>query len=108
MVGIDQEAGKIKIIIPFRSNLTRNRKFIKNCKKNQKIRKIQLCLLFKQKLVGKVREREKIQIFVSFRSDPMRNKKFQTNSKKIQKIIKHYFGFISRQNKGRNAEKGRK
>ena len=64
----------------------RNRKFIKNCKKIQKIKKIQLWLLFKQKLVGKGRAGEKIQIIVSFRSYPLRNRKFQTNSKKIQKI----------------------
>ena len=76
----------MKIIVLFRSYPARNRKFIKNCKKIQKIRKIQLWLLFKQKLVGKGREREKIRIIVSFRSYPMRNRKFQTNSKKIQKI----------------------
>ena len=50
----------------------------------------------------------KIQIIVSFRSYPMRNRKFQTNNKKIQKIIKYYYGFISSQNKGGNAEKWRK
>ena len=50
----------------------------------------------------------KIQIIVSFRFYPMRNRKFQTNSKKIQKLIKYYCGFISSQNKGGNAEKGRK
>ena len=83
----------------------RNRKFIKNCKK---IRKIQLWLLFKRKLVGKGREREEIQITVSFRLYLLRNRKFQTNSKKIQKIIKHCCGFISSQNKGGNAEKERK
>ena len=86
-------------------NPTRNRKFIKNCKKIQKIRKIQLWLLFKQKLVEKGREREKKKIIVSFRSYPMRNRKFQKNSKKFQKIIKYYYGFISSQNKGGNAEK---
>ena len=85
--------------------MTRNRKIITNC---NKIQKIQLWLLFKQKLVGKGREREKIQITISFRSNPMRNRKFQTNSKKIQKIIKYYYGFISSQNKGGNAENGRK
>ena len=74
----------------------------------QKIQKIQLWLLFKQKLVGNGRERERIQIIVSFRSYPKSNRKFQTNSKKIQKIIKYYYGFISNQNKGGNAEKGRK
>ena len=57
-----------KIIIPFRSKPTRNRKFIKNCKKNSKFRKIKLWLLFKQKMVGNGRERQKIQIIVSFRS----------------------------------------
>ena len=81
-----RETGKITIIIPFRSNPTRHQKFKKNCKKIQKIKKIQLWLLFKQKLGGKGREREKIKIIVSFRSYPMRNRKFQTNSKKIQKI----------------------
>ena len=95
-------------MIPLRSKLTHNRKIIRNCKKIQKIQKMQLWLLFKQKLVGKGREREKIQISVSFRSNPMRNIKFQTNSKKIQKIVKYYYGFISSQNKGGNAENGRK
>ena len=90
----------------FRSNLTRNRKIIRNCKKIQKIQKIQLWHLFKQKLVGKGQERERVQISISFRSNPMRNRKFQTNSKKIQKIIKYYYGFISSQNNGANAEKG--
>ena len=47
----------------------------------------------------------KIKTIVSFRSYPMRNRKFQTNNKKIQKIIKYYYGFISRQNKGGNADK---
>ena len=92
----------------FYSNLTRNRKIIRNCKNIQKIKKIQLWPLFKQKLAGKGREREKIQISVSFRSNPMSNRKFQTNSKNIQKIVKYYYGFISSQNKGGNAENGRK
>ena len=54
------------------------------------------------------RKREKIKIIVLFRSYTRRNIKFQKNNKKIQKIIKYYYGFISSQNKGRNAEKGRK
>ena len=64
--------------------------------------------MFKQKLAGKGREREKTQISVSFRSNPMHNIKFETNRKKIQKIVKYYYGFISSQNKGGNAENGRK
>ena len=57
----------------------------------KKIKKIQIWLPFKRKLVGKGREREEIQIIVSFRSYPMRNRKFQTNSKKIQKIRRIQF-----------------
>ena len=92
-------------MISLRYNLTNNIKIIRNCKKNSKI---QLWHLFKQKLVGKGREKEKIQISISFRSYPTRNRKFQTNSEKIQKIVKYYYGFISSQNKGGNAENGRK
>ena len=54
------------------------------------------------------RKKQKYEIIVSFRSYPMRNRKFQTNNKNIQKIIKYYYGFISSQNKGGNAEKERK
>ena len=43
--------------------------------------------------------------FVRFRFYTTRNRKFQKNSKKIQKIIKHFYGFISSQNMGENAEK---
>ena len=38
-VGKGRERQKIKIIVPFRSNPTRNRKFQKNSKKSQKIQK---------------------------------------------------------------------
>ena len=38
-VGIVREREKIEIIVPFRSNPTRNRKFQKNSKKIQKIKK---------------------------------------------------------------------
>ena len=47
----------------------------KIAKKLQKIKKIQLWLLFKQSMVGKGQETEKIQIIVSFRSYPMGNRK---------------------------------
>ena len=67
--------------------------------KNSKNSKIQLWLLFKQKLVGTGREKEKIQISVSFRSYQPRNGRFQTSSKKIQKIVKYYCGFISSRTK---------
>ena len=101
----------MKIIILFGSNPTRNRKFIKNCKKKKKIKKLEKngYGFFSSKNWLEMAEKEtKIQIIVSFHSYPMRNRKFQTSSKKIQKIIKYYYGFISCQNKGENAEKWRK
>ena len=56
----------------------RNRKFQKNSKKFQKIKKIPLWHHFKPKQVGKGSEREnKNYRFVSFRSDPTRKRKFK-------------------------------
>ena len=52
-VGKCREREKIKIIGPFRSYTTRNRKFQKNSKKIQKTKKIPFWLHFKQKQVGK-------------------------------------------------------
>ena len=75
----------------------RNRKFVQNCNKIQKIKKIPLRLPFKQELVGKGREIEKIQIIVSFRSYLLRNRKFQKNSKNIQKIKRIPFWFHLKQ-----------
>ena len=54
--------------------------------KNSKNSKIQLWLLFKQKLVGKGREKEKIQISVSFRFVP--TQRVIENSKQIVKKFK--------------------
>ena len=47
----DREREKIKIIGPFRSYTTRHRKFQKNCKNIQKIKKIPLWLSFQPKQV---------------------------------------------------------
>ena len=85
--------------------MTHNRKFQKNSKKIQKIKKIPFWLYFKPKLVGKCRERENIKIIVPFRSYPSRDRKFQKNSKKIKKIKKHHYGFISSQKRLEKAEK---
>ena len=71
----------------FRSNPTRNRKFQKNSKKIQKIRRIPFWLHFKQKQVEKCPERGKIKIIVLFRSYTTRNRKFQ---KKKEKKSKNY------------------
>ena len=74
----------------------RNRKFIKNCKKIQKIKKIQIWLLFMQKLAGKGRAREKIQIIVSFRFVPTKCviENSEQISKKFKKIVEYHFGYI--------------
>ena len=68
---------KIKIVGPFRSYTTHNRKFQENCKKVQKIKKYHDGFLFKSKLVGKGREGEKIKIIGPFCSYTTRNRKFQ-------------------------------
>ena len=78
---------EIKIIVPFRSYPMRNRKFQKNSKKIQKIKKYHSGFI-STFFVGKVRERAKIKIIVPFRSYPMHNGKFQKNSKEIKNIKK--------------------
>ena len=87
LVGKGREREKVEIIGPFRSYTARNKKFQKNSKKIQKIKK---------------------KIIVQFRSNTTRNKKFQKNSKKIQKVKKHHYGFFSSQKWLENAEKERK
>ena len=68
----------------------RNRKLQKNCKKIQKIKKIQIWLLLMQKLVGKGRAREKIQIIISFRFCVIENSK--QIAKKFKKLEEYQFG----------------
>ena len=76
---------EIKIIVPFRSYPTRNRKFQKNNKKTKKLINT-IINSFQAKLGWKrVRKRE-IKIIVPFRSYATRNRKFQKNNKKNKKI----------------------
>ena len=77
MIGEGCEREKIKIIVPFRSYQTLNRKFEKNRKKFQKIKKIQLWLRSNPKLGGKDRETEKIKINILFRYYSPRNRNFK-------------------------------
>ena len=65
--------------------MTRNRKIIRNCKKIQKIKKIKLWLLFKQKLEGNGREREK-KYKLAFRFVPTQGG--LENSKQVAKKFK--------------------
>ena len=81
--GKGRERVKIKIIVPFRTNLMRNRKFKKNCKKIQKIKKYHYGMISSQNWLEKAR-REKIKIIVSFRSALSLQIKFKKNIKKIQ------------------------
>ena len=57
------------------------------------------------KYVGKGRESEKIKKIVPTSSYPTCNREFQKNSKKFKK---HYYGFLSSQNRLGMAEKERK
>ena len=58
-VGKGQENEKIKIIVPFRSYTTRNRKFEKNGKKIQKIKKYHYGYISKQYRQGKAEKERK-------------------------------------------------
>ena len=75
-------------------------------KKQQKIKKTPLWLLFKPKQVGKHQERVKIKIIVLINSYSTHDKEFQKNSKIIQKIKKHDYGFFSCQNRLGKPKKG--
>ena len=108
IVGKGWEREKITSIVSFRPHPTRNRKFQKNSKTIEKIKKIPLWLYFNPISVGKSWDREKIKIIVPFRTYQTHNWKFQKNSKQIQKIKKFLFGFISSQNRLEKAEKERK
>ena len=59
--------------VPFRSYSPRNRKFQKNSKKIQKIKKYCYGALRSQKQVGKGGQRDKIKIIITFRSYPTQN-----------------------------------
>ena len=78
---------KIKIIVPFRSKSMRNRKFQKNSKKIQKIKKYHYGVISSQKRLEKA-QREKIKIIVSFRSVPtQRLRKIKNKiAKKFKKL----------------------
>ena len=85
-----REIEKIKIIIRFCSNLTRNRKFQKNSKKFKKLKNT-IMASFRTKIGWKwMRNTEKKRILVPFRSYLTRKIKFQKNSKKIVKIKKYH------------------
>ena len=78
-----REREKIKIIVPFLSYPTRNRKFQKNSKKIKKVKKYNYGFISSQIEVRKGGERNKIKIIGPFRSYKTRYRKFQKNSKKI-------------------------
>ena len=86
---------------------TLNRKFQKNSKKIQKIRKHNHSFFPSQNRLGKA-EIERKKKIVPMCSNPTRNKKFQRNNKKIQKIRKHYHSFFPSQTKLGMAEKEKK
>ena len=94
-VGKVREREKRKIIVPFRSYPTRNRKFQKNSKKIQKIKKYRYGFILSQNRLGKD-SREKMKIIVPFGSIHTRRviENSKTIEKNIQKIQKYYYGFV--------------
>ena len=102
------EREKIKIIGPFRSYTTRNRKFQKNSKKIQKFKKHHYGFSSCQNKLGKAMKDRKKKKIVPMSSYQTRNRKFQKNSKKIQKFKKYHYGCFSSQNRMEKAEKERK
>ena len=110
-VGKCREREKIKIIDPFRSYPTRNRKFHKNSKIFKKLKNT-ITASFQAKIGWKrLRKREnKNYLSVSFCFVPSR--RVIENSKKIAKIFKklkkYHYGNISWQNRLGKAEKERK
>ena len=62
-----------------------NRKFQKNSKKIQKIKKYHYGVISSQNRLEKA-QREKIKIIVSFRSDPTRKRKLKKIAKKFNKV----------------------
>ena len=69
--GKGREREKIKIIVPFRTNPMRNRKFQKNSKKIQKIKKYHYGVISSQNWLEKVQRENKNYHFVSFRLDAL-------------------------------------
>ena len=82
-VGKCREREKIKIVFPFPSDRTSNRKFKKKRRKFKKIKKYNCGFISSQNRMEKA-EREKRKIIVSFRPELTRQRKFKKNSKKIQ------------------------
>ena len=82
-VGKCREREKIKIVFPFPSDRTGNRKFQKKRRKFKKIKKYNCGFISSQNRMEKS-QREKIKIIVSFRSELTCQRKFKKNSKKNQ------------------------
>ena len=79
-----QKIEKIKIMVPFRSYLTGQRKFKKNSKKFQKIEKYHYCFISSQTRLEGAEKQGKYRL--SFRFVPTR--RVNENSKKIAKKLK--------------------
>ena len=77
---------------------TRNREFLKNSKKIQKIKKHHYGFFSCQNR-SEIAQNEGKKKIIPMSFYPTRNRKFQTNSRKIQKVKKHKYGFFSSQNK---------
>ena len=102
---ISWERPRKKKIIPMSSYPTYNRKFQKNSKKIQKIKKHHYGFFSSQNRL-EIAENERKKKIVPMSFYLTRNRKFKKNSKKIQKNKKHHYSFFSSQNRLGKACKG--
>ena len=94
------------MIVPFRSCPAHNRKFQKNNKKIQKIKKYHYEFISRQNRLEKdEKERNKNYHFVPTRCVIENSKQI---AKKLKKLKKYHRGFISSQNRQEKAAKERK
>ena len=95
-VGKGRERVKIKILVPFRSYPTRNKKIQKNSKKILKIRKYRYGFLSSQNRLKKAeKERNKKLSFRSIPFLPDRLENIPKKQLKNSKIKKHHYGISS-------------
>ena len=108
LVGIGREREKIEITVSFCSYPTRNRKFQKNSKKIQKIKKQHYGFISSQNTFKKAEKERKKKLTVSFCPTRHVIENSRKIAKKFRKLKKYHYDFISSKNRLEKAEKWRK
>ena len=93
---------KKKVIVLIRSNPTRKRKFQKNCKEMQKIKKHHYGFISSENGMGQAEiDTKKKKVIIPIHSKLTQNREFQKSNKKIKN---HPYGFIRSRNGTGQAE----